>query len=140
MAKKAAKKAAPVKAEKTRSRAPANDLFAPRTMHFDKLGTQLTWKMPTNAYQGEPGLRSCYIGGFEARVHHVQQASEDPMVAPLRFPEKSKEQRAFEDGYHAAATQDGLHRAPRSLTGSNPEEKPIAPAPAPAKAAKTRKR
>lgn len=116
MAKKAKKKAAPVRAEKTRSRAFAGEKN--RTIQLDKLGDVITWKVPDAPYAGDANLRPAFVGGFELRTQHVNQESDEGI--PTRFAEGSKEQRAFEDGYNEAARQDGRHLKPRGLEGSNP--------------------
>jgi hypothetical protein len=119
MAKKAKRqKINGVRPERTASRlAPAEE--TPRTFQFDKLGTVLTWKLPTAPYKGDVNLRPAYIGGFESRVRQVQNGGLEEGVA-IRFAENSKEQRAFADGYHEAANQDGQSHKARALTGTNP--------------------
>ena len=117
----AKKKAAPLKPERTKSRAgasPAQD--AGRILQFEKLGKVITWKIPAPPYADNANLRSAFIGGFEARVQHVQSSSDEGV--PTRFPKDTKSQRAFEDGYHDAANQDGEHLAPAALADSNPEK------------------
>lgn len=121
MAKKAQKRAAPVKAERTASRTAA----APeqRCFQIEKLGKLYTWKVPESAYKGDDNLRAAFVGGVRARAEHVNQDRQAEGV-PVRFAEGSKEQQAFADGYHEAANQDGLHLTPHGLTGAPAEVKP----------------
>lgn len=124
MAKKATKRAAPVKPERTASRlAPVPEQ---RQFQIEKLGRVYTWNVPENTYKGDDNLRTAFIGGFRARAEHVNQDTLDVGV-PIRFAEGSKEQQAFEDGYHAAANQDGLHLKPAALTGSTSKLAPARP-------------
>lgn len=115
MTKKAKKRAAPVKPEKTATRTPAPEQ---QTFQIDKLGQVITWHVPEAAYKGEINLRAAFIGGFRARAEQVNQ---DKMAdgVPLRFAEGSKEQQAFADGYHDAARQDGRNITPKTLQGSS---------------------
>lgn len=113
----AKKKAAPLKTEGTSSRAAKASPEKGRTLQFDKLGKVITWKVPDAPYANDANLRTAFVGGFEARVQHVQSSSGD--APPDRFPFNTESQRAFEDGYHAAANQDGENLAPARLAGSN---------------------
>jgi hypothetical protein len=112
---KAKKPAAPLKPEQTRTRTAAPEKG--RTMQFDKLGKVITWKVPDAPYEKNENLRAAFVGGFEARVQQVQSDSDEGL--PVRFEKDTDSQRAFEDGYHEAANQDGEHLAPATLKGSN---------------------
>lgn len=124
MAKKA-KAAAPVKPEKTATRTPATE---EQMFQIEKLGKVISWKVPPAPYKGDPNLRAAFVGGARARAEQVNQAATNVVLveAPLRFPEGSKEQQAFADGYHEAARQDGQHLKPRGLTGSTSAPEPPA--------------
>ena len=126
MAKKA-KRAAPVKPERTASRTPPAEQ---REFQIERLGKTHKWTVPDGTHKGDDNARAAFVGGFRARAEAVNQDTLEAGV-PMRFAEGSKEQQAFEDGYHAAANQDGLHLKPRSLTGSKTK-------PAQGKAAKRR--
>ena len=117
MVKKAKKSASRPKPERTRSRVPEPEKN--RTLSIDKLGKVFTWKVPDAPYASEPNLRPVFVGGFELRAQHVNSDAQDQGI-PLRFNEGSKEQRAFEDGYHEAARQDGTHLKPKALAGADP--------------------
>lgn len=115
MTKRKTSKAAPLRATGTRSRTPA----APeqRCFQIEKLGKVYRWDVPESPHAGEPSLRAAFVGGFRARSEAVNNDQLEFGV-PLRFVEGSNEQQAFADGYHAAASQDGLHLAPKQLAGS----------------------
>lgn len=96
---------------------------------FDKLGKVITWNIPEAPYKGEKSLRLAFVGGFEARVHQIEQNSAPgEHVAPERFNPGTTSQRAFEDGYHEAARQDGQHFKAAGLAGSKSAAKPVAKA------------
>lgn len=116
----ATRTAAPVKAEKTRSRTEQGE--QPRSFQIDRLGKVITWHLPNAPYAGDANLRPAFIGGFELRCQNVNQGKEDDGVA-IRFVEGSKEQQAFEDGYNEAARQDGLHLKAKTLDGSSSKAK-----------------
>lgn len=113
-AKKASKRAAPVKAERTRSRTPKP--AERRMLQFEKLGKLITWHVPPAPYVNNANLRSAFVGGFECRVSHVQSSSDEGV--PTRFDKDTASQRAFEDGYNDAANQDGQNLRPAALQGS----------------------
>lgn len=113
MVKRKAKKAAPVRAERTKSRTPAPEH---QQFQIEKDGKTLTWRVPEAPYRGEPNGRSAFVGGFRARVEQVNHNAIDQGV-PARFAEVPLQQ-AFTDGYHEAARQDGEHLKPKTLTGS----------------------
>lgn len=120
MAKKT-KKAATPKPERTRSRLAA----APekRTLQIEKLGEVITWNVPASPYRDNDNLRSAFVGGVEARVQHVNSDSDEGV--PIRFAKDTASQRAFEDGYHAAANQDGRKLTARTLAGSTAPAAPV---------------
>lgn len=116
---KARKRSAPTKAETTRSRTPAP--AEQRTLQIDKLGRVITWNVPDAPYADDSALRAAFIGGFEARVRHVNHSSDEGI--PQRFNAGTKLQRALEDGYNEAARQDGEDLKPKTLVGRNPPPK-----------------
>lgn len=112
---KAAKKAAPLRTERTRSRAASSE---PKILQVEQGGRSFTWHVPEAPHKGEENLRAVFVGGVVARAKQVEQGAEgEGLRVPTRFPDGSPEQQAFADGYHEAARQDGLNLAPRSLTG-----------------------
>lgn len=146
MAKKAAKKAipapgdrrmkkpdrtsatrqAPVKPERTRSRTHAATALAEsdRKFQIEREGKVYEWTVPNAPYQDHAGRRAAFVGGFKSRVEQVNQGTTDAGPAE-RFNPGTNEQAAFEEGYHEAARQDGLHIKAKALTGSNTPATPI---------------
>lgn len=118
MAKKkaAAAKTAPIKPERTRSRA-AKVADENQKFMIEREGKLYTWDVPGAPYKANSAHRSAFVGGFRSRVEQVNQGTEAAGPAE-RFSEGSEIQRAFEDGYNEAARQDGRNVKPAGLTGS----------------------
>lgn len=99
-----------------------------RTIQFDKAGQVITWNVPTAPYANHANHRAAFVGGVEARVQHVQaNLTPEEMIVPERFADKDT-QRAFEDGYHEAARQDGQSLSIRKLQAKTAAELKKAPA------------
>lgn len=91
-----------------------------RTLTIDKLGKVIKWDVPDAPYRGEENLRIAFVGGFEARVQQVNSAMTPAEYhVPERFNKDTDSQRAFADGYNAAASQDQQSAKPASLAGSS---------------------